>query len=212
MLTLLLYGALGGAMFFLPFLLIQVHGYFATRPVAAFLRFIDCPCPCCRAGEDAWWDSLRRRLPLIVGPRVVAWDFFLLSDAGYRRYLLDERILRDAGPGLGMAITVAPLTTTVLNSVAQHQTGDWLQGINNAVAQDRKPAHDRHPRHRRHCNADRFSIDTWQVARQPQCSEYLDNALQGFVMPACARHISGEDRQTAHAVIGRFVPDTISPT
>ncbi len=132
-LTLLLYGALGGAMFFLPFLLIQVHGYSATEAGAVFLPFTVLLALLSRWGGKLV-DRVGARLPLIAGPLVVGAGFFLLSMPGtagayWKTFLLPMLVL-----GLGMAITVAPLTTTVLNSVPEHQTG-VASGINNAVAQ-----------------------------------------------------------------------------
>ena len=67
LLTLLLYGALGGALFFLPFDLIQVHGYSATLAGAVFLPFTII------MGALSRWsggllDRLGARLPLIIGP------------------------------------------------------------------------------------------------------------------------------------------------
>src|SRR6201996_2652693 len=132
-LTLLLYGALGGTMFFLPFLLIQVHGYTATEAGAVFLPFTILLALLSRWGGSLV-DRFGARPPLIVGPAIVALGFFLLSLPGtggpyWKTFLLPMLVL-----GFGMSITVAPLTTTVLNSVPQHQTG-VASGINNAVAQ-----------------------------------------------------------------------------
>src|ERR1700736_1642047 len=80
-LTLLLYGALGGVMFFLPFLLIQVHGYTATQAGAAFLPFT-----IVLALLSRWGGRLVHRFgalrPLVAAPTVVAAGFFLLSMPG----------------------------------------------------------------------------------------------------------------------------------
>jgi len=131
LLTLLLYAGLGGAFFFLPFLLIQVHGYSATLAGAAFLPFT-----IVMAVLSRWSGGLLDRvgalLPLIAGPAITAIGFVLLalSDSGtsYWTILAPMIVL-----GIGMAITVAPLTTSVINAVPERQAG-VASGINNAVA------------------------------------------------------------------------------
>ena len=65
-----------------------------------------------------------------MGPALTALGFVLLGGGGgpYSALVLPMIVL-----GFGMTITVAPLTTTVLNAVPEHQTG-VASGINNAVA------------------------------------------------------------------------------
>jgi EmrB/QacA subfamily drug resistance transporter len=116
-LTLLLYGALGGAMFFLPFLLIQVHGYSATEAGAVFLPFTSLLALLSRWGGRLA-DRFGARIPLIVGPVIVGIGLFLLALPGtggsyWATFLVPFLVL-----GFGMSITVAPLTTTVLRELA----------------------------------------------------------------------------------------------
>jgi EmrB/QacA subfamily drug resistance transporter len=207
-LTLLLYGAIGGAMFFLPFLLIQVHGYSATEAGAAFLPFTIVLALLSKWGGGLA-DRFGARLPLIVGPAVVALGYLLIAVPGtggpyWMTFLLPMVIL-----GLGLAITVAPLTTTVLNSVAQHQTG-VASGINNAVAQvasllliailgtvgiaTLNSSLDQHLV-TSHANA-----DVHQIA---------DMARKGFVMPGFPPGTSPDTRQSAHTIIADSFLDTI---
>ena len=126
--TLLLYGALGGAFFFLPFVLIQARGFSATAAGAAYLPFTIV------LGVLSRWsgkllDRFGARWPLIIGPALTAVGFVLLADAAsYQATLAAMTVL-----GFGMAITVAPLTTAVINAVPAHRTG-VASGINNAVA------------------------------------------------------------------------------
>ena len=111
--------ALGGAFFFLPFLLIQVHGYSATARRARRSCRSPSSWRCCRAGPAGLLDRFGARLPLIVGPAIAACGFALLALAGAGALLDDSSA--DVVLGLGMAITVAPLTTTVINAVPERR-------------------------------------------------------------------------------------------
>jgi EmrB/QacA subfamily drug resistance transporter len=131
LMTLLLYGALGGAFFFVPFLLIQAHDYSATEAGAAFLPFTIILGLLSRtSGRMA--DRFGARRPLIIGPTTVACGFLLLLWASNQQafwiFLIPMSVV-----GLGMAVTVAPLTTLVVNAVPESETG-IASGINNAVA------------------------------------------------------------------------------
>jgi EmrB/QacA subfamily drug resistance transporter len=132
LLTFLLYAALGGTLFFLPLNLIQVQHYPPTAAGAVLLPFI-----LIMSFLSRWAGGLVARygpkLPLVVGPVVtsVAYFLFLLPGIGgnyWTNFFPPVVVL-----GLGMAITVAPLTTTVMNSIAQNRAG-IASGVNNAVA------------------------------------------------------------------------------
>jgi EmrB/QacA subfamily drug resistance transporter len=207
-LTLLLYGAIGGALFFLPFLLIQVHGYSATEAGGVFL-----PLTLMLAVLSKWGGSLvdrfGARLPLIIGPSIVACGFLLLGVPGaggayWTTFLLPMVVL-----GFGMAITVAPLTTTVLNSVATHQTG-VASGINNAVAQVASLlliavlgtvgiatlSH---------------ALDQHMASAQasPEVRDIVNTARKGFVMPAMPSNASDPAWRIARTIIADSFVDTI---
>src|SRR5882762_1437671 len=131
LLTLFLYGALGGAFFLLPFLLIQAHGFSATAAGAVYLPFTLILAVLSR-WSGGLVDRFGARRPLIIGPLIAAVGFALLAvvsgEQAYWVYLGPMIVL-----GFGMAITVAPLTTTVINSVKERETG-VASGINNVVA------------------------------------------------------------------------------
>ena len=131
-LTLFLYAALTASLFLLPLLLINVHGYSATAAGAAFLPFsIIMGLGSRYAGRLV--DTVGARWPLIIGPGVTAIGFALLGLSGdiadfWRAYFPGLVVI-----GIGMTISVAPLTTVVLNSAPDAQ-GGIVSGINNAVA------------------------------------------------------------------------------
>jgi len=131
LLTLLLYAALGGVFFFLPFALIQVHGYPATLAGTAFLPFTIIMAALSRWGGGLL-DQFGARLPLIIGPAIAALGIAVMGltvvNASYWQFLVSIAIL-----GFGMVVTVAPLTATVIDAVPAHETG-LASGVNNAVS------------------------------------------------------------------------------
>jgi EmrB/QacA subfamily drug resistance transporter len=132
LLTLLLYGALGGLLVLLPYLLIQAAGYSATLAGAALLPFplvltVLSPVMGGVAGRFG------PRWPLTIGPIIVAAGLLLMlriSAAGsYWTTILPSMLVIS----LGMACATAPLTTAVLTSVDARHTG-FASGLNSALA------------------------------------------------------------------------------
>ncbi|CAN5388618.1 MFS transporter [soil metagenome] len=137
LLTLLLYFALGGAMFFLPFELIRVHGWSATEAGAAMLPF---------AAVMGLFSGLAGKVADRFGPKLSLSVGPLLAGCGLSLLAL---MPPGAGPGLagyvsgplagmtviaiGMTLAVGPLTSTVMGAVEDGHTG-VASGVNNAVA------------------------------------------------------------------------------
>jgi MFS family permease len=132
LLTLFLYASLGGLMFFFPMDLIQVQHYTATQAGAAFLPFV-----AIMFGLSRWAGGLvaryGSRLPLTIGPLVAACGIALFAVAPRNGNYWTAFFPAVVVMGLGMTISVAPLTTTVMNAVPESESG-LASGVNNAVS------------------------------------------------------------------------------
>jgi EmrB/QacA subfamily drug resistance transporter len=130
--TLFLYAALGGSLYFLPFLLIDVQRYTPTAAGAALLPFV-----ILMFALSRWSGGLvahiGARLPLVLGAVLAALGFAAFAVPGqggsyWTTYFPAALLL-----GLGGTLFVAPLTTTVFDAVDSERSG-VASGVNNAVA------------------------------------------------------------------------------
>src|SRR5689334_22606290 len=130
--TLLVYAALGAVLFFLVLQLQTVGGYgaleagLATLPITVCMLFL-------ASKGGALGARIGPRIPMTVGPLVMAAGTLLLLQVGP-----DVNYWTDVLPGLtifglGLALMVAPLTATVLASASDDHAG-IASGVNNAVA------------------------------------------------------------------------------
>ena len=132
LITLFLYAAIGIFFFLFPMNLIQVQGYSTTATGAAMLPMI-----LLMFFLSRWSGGLVARYgsrdPLIIGPLIAALGFLLFAvpsiAPNYWAFFFPSVVVL----GFGMAVTVAPLTTVVMNSVDKDRVGT-ASGINNAVA------------------------------------------------------------------------------
>lgn len=132
LLTLCLYAGLGGTTFVLPFTLIQSKRYTVVGATAAMLPFV-----AVMAILSRWagWlnDRYGPRLPLSLGPAVAAIGFLLFALAARPGSYWSTVLPGVLVTSIGMAISVAPLTTTVMSAVSESHAG-IASGINNATS------------------------------------------------------------------------------
>lgn len=192
LLTFLLYAALGGALYFLPFNLIQVHGYSPAQAGAALLPLI-----VLLSALSGWAghlvDRYGSRVPLIVGPLIAALGFGLLALPGTSGSYWTTFFPAITVLGFGMTVTVAPLTTTVMGSVGPQRAG-LASGINNAVSR----------------TASLLSIAAFGLAAYGRFGQSLMQRLDELgVSSAIRQQLAQERRKLAAASLPASLPEDL---
>ena len=189
LLTLLLYAALGGSLFFLPFCLIQVHGYSATQAGAAFL-----PMSAIMFAGSRWAGGLVARYgarrPLLIGPCVAAGGYAGLALLGHESHYWSGFFPGIVVVATGMMLTVAPLTSTVLGAVDQRYAG-LASGLNSAVSR----------------TASLLAIAVLGIVAVSVFNAQLDRRLDALQVPAHIRHQLDAERAKLAAAQAPAGPD-----
>jgi len=130
--TLLLYAALGGSLYFVPFDLINVQGYPPSAAGAALLPMVGVVSAFSRT-SGGLAARIGARVPLVAGALLAACGFAIFAAAGVGRSYWVTFFPGAVALGCGAALFAAPLTTTVMDAVDAVHAG-VASGINNAVA------------------------------------------------------------------------------
>jgi EmrB/QacA subfamily drug resistance transporter len=194
LLTLLLYAALGGALFFVPFNLIQVQRYTPAAAGAALLPFV-----LFVSTMSRWAGALATkagpRAFLSGGPLIVAVAFALLARPTVGGSYWTTFFPGIVTLGLGMGFTVAPLTTAVMGAVDPTRAG-VASGINNAVAR----------------TAGLLAVAALGLLLVYRFNQVLDGALASLSLdPSTARAVDAERVRLGGADFSAFAPVLRAP-
>ncbi len=185
--TLALYTALGGSLYFFPFVLIDVQGYSPTAAGATFLPFVVLQFVLSR-WSGGIVPRVGARLPLVAGAAFAGCAFILYSLPGvgstnyWTSYFPAVLVL-----GIGATLFIAPLTTTVFDSSDPALSG-LASGINNAVAR----------------TAGLLAIALFGIVFTAVFSSGFEGRLQ-------AARVSPQTQSLANAEKARFAGGTVPP-
>ena len=136
--TLLFYMSLTGSLYFVPFLMMQVHGYSAFVTGSVFLPFV---AMALLLGRLSGYILARFgvKMPLIIASLATALGFALFCVPGvehgsYWTSFFPAMVVQ----GFGMALAITPLTTVALASVESEHSG-LASAVNNAAARVAAP-------------------------------------------------------------------------
>ncbi len=130
--TFVLYGALGGSLYFLPFDLQNVQGYAPTAAGSALLPFVVAMVVFSRF-TGGLYARIGARIPLVVGALVAGLGFLAFARIGVGGSYVSTFFVPALLLGIGAAFFVAPLTTAVFDAAPSDESG-LASGINNAVS------------------------------------------------------------------------------
>jgi EmrB/QacA subfamily drug resistance transporter len=136
--TLLFYMSLTGSLYFVPFLMMQVHGYSAFVTGSVFLPFVAMAFLLGRLSGRIC-AHFGTKVPLVVSSLATAVGFVLFALPGvehgtYWTSFFPAMVVQ----GFGMALIITPLTTVALGSVEGKHSG-LASGVNNAAARVAAP-------------------------------------------------------------------------
>lgn len=130
--TLLLYAALSGSLYFVPFDLINVHGYTPFYAGLSLLPFVGIM-SAASSYSGTLVSKIGARIPLAAGAAVAMLSFLLFArigpDGSYWTTFFPAAVVL----GCAGALFVAPLTTVVMSSVDSNDAG-IASGVNNAAS------------------------------------------------------------------------------
>ena len=176
LLTLMLYGAFGGVLYFLPLELIQVQHYSATEAGASLLPMI-----LLISLFSRWSGGLiarsGARLPLTLGPLIAAGGFLLMLRCGLPAPYWTTVFPAVLTLGFGLALTVAPLTTAVMQSLPAAEAG-VASGVNNAVSRI----------------ASLLTVAGFGLVLTAGFNRSLDGAIQQMAMSSTDRQVLARER------------------